>query len=135
MLAPLYPLSNIKISISITNLGLMASFQETIYLEQNGTYVINLEDKKNKGTHPVSLFIDRNTAVYFDSLEIEYIPQEVLKKMKDKSVTYIIFGMQDDDSIMCGVVWCGVDYVRWWFYCIAFMKYMLEGKTLLDYAK
>ena len=89
----------------------MASFQETIYLEQNGTYVINLEDKKNKGTHPVSLFIDRNTAVYFDSLEIEYIPQEVLKKMKDKSVTYIIFGMQDDDSIMCGVVWCGDDFI------------------------
>ena len=86
----------------------MASFQETIYVEQNGTYVINFEDKKNKGTHPVSLFIDRNTAVYFDSLEIEYIPQEVLKKMKDKSVTYIIFGVQDDDSIMCGVVWCGV---------------------------
>ena len=29
--------------------------------------------------------------------------------------------MQDDDSIICG------------FYCIAFIKYMLAGKTLLDY--
>ena len=29
--------------------------------------------------------------------------------------------MQDDDSIICG------------FYCIAFIKCMLAGKTLLDY--
>ena len=29
--------------------------------------------------------------------------------------------MQDNDSIMCG------------FYCIAFIEYMLAGKTLLDY--
>ena len=83
----------------------MASFQETTYLEQNGTHVINLEDKKNKGTHPVSLFIDRNTAVYFDSLEIEYIPQEVLKKMKDKSVTLYL---ECKMMILLCVVWCGV---------------------------
>ena len=30
--------------------------------------------KKSKGTHCVSLFIDRNAAVYFDSFGIEYIP-------------------------------------------------------------
>ena len=38
--------------------------------------------KKNKGTHWVSLFIDRNTVVYFDSLGMEYIPEEVLTKIK-----------------------------------------------------
>ena len=37
--------------------------------------VINLIDKSIKGTHWVSLFIDKNTAVYFDSSGIEYIPQ------------------------------------------------------------
>ena len=45
-----------------------------IYLEEK--YVINLDDKKKKkkkrkkikGTHSVSLFIDRNAAVYFYSL-------------------------------------------------------------------
>ena len=41
--------------------------------------------------------------------------------MKDKSITYNIFRIQDHDSIMCG------------FYCIAFTEYMLAGKTLLDY--
>ena len=77
--------------------------------------------KKSKGTQWVSLFIDRNTAVYFDSFGIEYIPQEVLNKIKDKSITHNIFRIQDNESIMCG------------FYCITFIEYMLSGKTLLDY--
>ena len=46
-------------------------------------YVINLNDTESKGTQ-VPLFIDRNTAVYFDSFEIVYIPQEVLSKIKGK---------------------------------------------------
>ena len=52
--------------------------------------------------------------VFFDPFEIEYIPQEVLSKIKDKSITHNIFRILDDDSIMCG------------FYCIAFIKYMLQ---------
>ena len=77
--------------------------------------------KKSKGTHSVSLFIDRNTSVYFDSFGIEYIPQEVLNKIKDKSITHNIFRIQGNESIMCG------------FYCIVFIEYMLAGKILLDY--
>ena len=59
--------------------------------------------------------------MYFDSFEIEYIPQEVLNKVKDKSITYNIFRIQLDDSIMCR------------FYCTAFTEYMIAGKALLDY--
>ena len=77
--------------------------------------------KKSKGTHSVSLFIDRNTSVYFDSFGIQYIPQEVLNKIKDKSITHNIFRIQGNESIMCG------------FYCIVFIEYMLAGKILLDY--
>ena len=57
--------------------------------------------KQNKGKHWISLFIDRNTAVYFDSFGIEYIPQGVLNKIKDKSITRNIFRIEDNDSIMC----------------------------------
>ena len=39
--------------------------------------MINLDNEKSKRTHWVSLYIDRNTAVYFDSFGIEYILQEV----------------------------------------------------------
>ena len=77
--------------------------------------------KKSKETHWVLLFIGRNLPVYFDSFGIERIPQEVLNKIKDKSITRNIFRIQDNESIMCG------------FYCIAFIEYVLAGKTLLDY--
>ena len=43
-------------------------------------YVINLDDKNSKGTHWMSVLIDRNAFVYFDSLEAEYISLEVLRK-------------------------------------------------------
>ena len=69
----------------------------------------------------VSLFIDRNAAVYFDDFGIEYIPEKVLNKVKDKSITHNIFRIQDNESIMCE------------FYWIAFTEYMLAGKTLLEY--
>ena len=56
----------------------MAFFQEV--------YVIYPDDKSSKGTHWVSLFIDINAAEYFDSLGVEYIPLEALKKIRDKSL-------------------------------------------------
>ena len=49
------------------------------------------------------------------------MPQEVLNKIRDKSITHNIFRKQDNESFMCG------------FYCIAFIEYMLPGKALLDY--
>ena len=64
-------------------------------------YVKNLDDKNTIGTPWVSLFIDRNTAVYFDSFGIEYIPQKVFNKIKDISITHNIFRIQDNElSIM-----------------------------------
>ena len=88
---------------------------------KDGVYAVNLDDKKSKETDWVSLFIDRNKAAYFNYFGIEYIPQEVLNKIRDKSITYSIFRIQDNDSIMCG------------FYCIVFIEYILAGKILLDY--
>ena len=69
--------------------------------------------------HWVSLFMDRNTA---DSFGIEYIPQEVINKIREKSISHNIFRIQNDDSNMSE------------FSCISFMEYMFAGKTLLDYA-
>ena len=88
---------------------------------KDGTYVINFNDKNSKGTLWVWLFIDRNTAVYFHSFGNECIPQEVLTKVKDKSITHNKFRMQDNESIICG------------FYCIAFIECMLAGEILLGY--
>ena len=72
-------------------------------------YVLNVDDKKSKVAHEVSLFIDKNTAIYFGSFGIDYIPQEELNRTRNNSITPNIFRIQDNDSIMCG------------FYCIAFI--------------
>ena len=65
---------------------------------------------KSKETHWFSLFIDRITAPYIESFGIEYIHEEVLNKIRDKSITHNIFRIQDNGSIMCG------------FYCIDFIE-------------
>ena len=104
------------------NLNLKAFFQQKKLLRiKDGAHVINLDDENSNGTPWVSLFIDKNTAVYFDSFEIEYTAIEVLHKIKDKSITHTIFRTQDKEPIMCG------------FYCITFIEYVLAGKPLLDY--
>ena len=85
-------------------------------------YITNLDDKNSKGTHWVSLFIDRNTAVYFDSFGIEYIPLKVLNKIRDKSITHNTFKYR-----IMNLLW--VDFI-----VSPSEKYILAGKTLLDYA-
>ena len=78
---------------------------------KDGAYVINIDDKQSKGTLWISWFIDWYTAVYFDSLGIEYIPQEMLTKIEGKSLTVYLEYRIDD-------------FILWGFYCIAVMEYI-----------
>ena len=119
----LHPLRNVEITkyFSYEPRFNSAFSKDNLPRIKDGKYVINLFDKQSKGTHWLSLFFDRHTAVYFDSFKIEYISQEVLSKIKDKFITHKIFRIQDDDFIICG------------FYCIVFIEYMLAEQTLLEY--
>ena len=119
--SPAHPLSNIEIT---KYLNYEPRFNGVFSRDKlprikDEAYVIIPNHKQSKLAHQISLFIDRNTAVYFDSFGIEYTPQEVLRKIKDNSTTHNIFRIQDDDSFMCR------------FYCIAFIECMSAGKTLL----
>ena len=60
-------------------------------------------------------------AVFFGSLGIEYISEDVLNKIKYKSMIRTIFRIQSDDSIICGI------------FCIDFIEYMITGEPLLDH--
>ena len=73
---------------------------------------MNLDENQRKETYWVS---------YFGSFIIEYIPQDILYKIKTKSIAHNTFRVQSDDSIMCG------------FYIIDFIEYMIAGKTFLDH--
>ena len=83
--------------------------------------VINIHDRKSKETPWVSLFIEKNTALYYDPVGIEYIPQEVLNKTRNESITHNILRILDDDTFM------------WGFYCITLVEYMVAGETFLDH--
>ena len=67
----------------------------------------------------VSLFIDRNLAVYFDSFEIENISLEALNKIKDKSIIHNIFRIQDNESITCGFL---LYHFHWLYACRNFVR-------------
>ena len=65
-------------------------------------YVINLDHSENTGTHWVVVFVRENEVIYFDSFGVEYIPREIMEKIKNKNIKTSIFRIQDNNSIMCG---------------------------------
>ena len=73
------------------------------------------------GHHWISLYVDNETATYFDSCEIEHIPKEIRVFMGDQDIITSIYRIQSYESIMCG------------YYCIGFTDYMLKGNSLTDF--
>ena len=68
-----------------------------------------------------ALFCNRNKIVYFDSLGVEQIPEEIKEFIGNKNIKANIFRVQANNSVMCG------------YFCIGFIDFMLEGKKLSDY--
>ena len=69
---------------------------------KNGAYVINLDHSENRGTYWVVIFVRKNEVIYFDSFGVEYIPKEIMERIKNKNIKTSIFRTQDNNSIMCG---------------------------------
>ena len=118
----------------------MAFFsRNNVPITKDGVYVINLDDQNSKGTRWISLFINKNLAIYFDSFGIEYIPQEVLNKVRDKPITHNIFRIQDKEYIMCGfycfhrIYACRKNFAR--SYLLYNTSYLLNLFTPNDYKK
>ena len=59
--------------------------------------------------------------VYFDSFGVEHIPKEIKEFISNKNIKANIYRVQANDWRMCG------------YFCIGFIDFMLEGKTLIDY--
>ena len=53
--------------------------------------------------------------------EVEHIPKEIRKFIRNKNITRNIYRIQAFDSIMCG------------YFCIVFIDFMLKSKSLLEY--
>ena len=83
---------------------------------KDGTYVINLDEYSDIGTHWIALHALNNNVTHFDSFAIEHIPKEILKFIGNKNIKTNIFIIQAYDSIMYG------------YFCIACIDFMLTGK-------
>ena len=88
---------------------------------KNGAYVTNLDEYRDIGTHWVSLYVNNKTITYFDSFGVEHIPREIMKFIARKKIITNIYRIQAYDSIMCG------------YFCIGFINFMFNGKSLTDY--
>ena len=77
----------------------------------------------------MALFCNKNNIIYFDSFDVEHIPEEMKKFIdrhlssasQNENIISNIFGIQANDSVMCG------------YFCIGFIDFMLAGKKLTDY--
>ena len=63
----------------------------------------------------------KDEVIYFDSFGVEHIPKEIKKFISNKNIKANIYRVQANYSIICG------------YFCIGFIDFMLEGKTLIDY--
>ena len=73
------------------------------------------------GTHWVALYVNNKTITYFDSFGVEHISKEIMKFIARKKIITNIYRIQAYDSIMCG------------YFCIGFINFMFNGKSLTDY--
>ena len=88
---------------------------------KDGTYIINLDEYADVGTHWIPLFCNRNKFFYFNSFGVEHVPEDIKELFGNKNIKVNIFRVQEKDSVMCGNFFIG------------FIDFMLAGKVLTDY--
>ena len=87
---------------------------------KDGTYVINLDEYSDIGTHWVALYVNNNVT-YFDSFGVEHIRKEIKAFINNKNIKINIFIIQAYNPVMCR------------YFSIGFIDFMLAGKVLNEY--
>ena len=91
------------------------------YKINDGAYVIKLDEYADVSTHWIALFCNRSKIIYFCSFAVEHVPKEIIEFIGHKNVKANIFGVQENNLIVCG------------YFCIGFIGFMLAGKKLTDF--
>ena len=125
-LMPAHPLTKFEITEYCENeprLNGVYSRNNLLKMIKNCTYIINLDEYADVGTHSIALYANviNNEVIYFDSFGVEHIPKEIKKFIENKDIKTNIFRIQAYNSIICG------------YFCIGFIDFMLSGKTLIDF--
>ena len=101
---PPHPLTNFEIQKYYQNkprfYGVYS--RDNLPIIRDRTYVINLDEYSDIGTHQISLYVQNNDVTYFDSFGVEHIPEEIKTFIGNKNIKINIFRIQAYDSIMYG---------------------------------
>ena len=125
---PPHPLTNFEIQTCYQNEPRFNGVysRDNLPRIKDGTYVINLDEYSDIGTHWVALYVHNNYVTYFDSFGVEHIPKEIKafisrplsSASQNKNIITNIFRIPAYHLIMCG------------YLCIGFIDFMLAGKIL-----
>ena len=74
-----------------------------------------------QSTSVYDTYVNNKIVTYFDSFGVEHIPKEIMNFISRKKIITNIYRIQAYDSIMCG------------YFCIGFINFMFNGKSLTDY--
>ena len=124
MTLPPHPLTNLEIQEYYQNeprFNGVFSIDNLPNSIKNGAYVINLDEYYDIGTQWVALYVNNKIVTYFDSFGVEHFAKEIMKFIVQKKIIVNIYRIQAYDSIMCG------------YFCIGFINFMFNGKSLKDY--
>ena len=104
-LMPPHPLTNFEIQKYYQNEARFNGVYSRDNLpktKKDGTYVINLDEYADVGTHWIALFCAEIQVTYFDSFGVEHIPERIKEFVGNKNIKANIFRIQSSNSIMCG---------------------------------
>ena len=88
---------------------------------KDGACAINLDEYADVDIHCIALYCKKNEIFYFDSFSIEHVPEEIKEFIGHKNIKVNIFGVQANNSVMCG------------YFCIGFIDFLPVGKKLTDF--
>ena len=89
---------------------------------ENTTYVLNLGEYSDIGTHWIAFYAIDNNVTYFDSFGAEHtkLSKEIKKFLANRNIITNIYRKQAFHSIICG------------YFGIGFIDLILKGKSLLQ---
>ena len=101
----------------------MEFFQEIICLKKikEWTYVINLDEYADVGTHWIALLCKRSETVYFASFVVKHVPEEIKKFIGNKIIIANILRVQANNSVICV------------YFGIGFIDFRLAGKKVTSF--
>ena len=119
---PPHPLTNFEIQTFHQNElifdGAGPYWKNNLSKMKDGPYIINLDEYESIETHCIAFYVNAENITYFNSFEVEYIPNDIKRFIGNKNIKTSIFRIQANDSIMCG------------YFCIGIIDFMLKGKQI-----